>query len=147
MVLKRRCRTHRAATAVLFVTAILCASVWTMPSPSPAQTAAPATADQKSNSGPMRVSTGVAVGNIIRKVSPIYPFQARAHHIEGTVLMHAIIGKDGAIYNLSAVSGPPLLQSSAMDAVRQWKFKPFLLNGDPVAIETDIAVDFHLMNH
>ena len=114
---------------------------------SAAQTVTPGTVDQQANSAPVRVSTGVAVGNIIRRVTPIYPFEARAHNIQGTVVMHATIGKDGAVHNLSAVSGPALLQSSAMDAVRQWKFKPFLLNGDPVEIETDISVDFHLRKH
>ncbi len=63
-------------------------------------------------------------------------------HISGTVVLHAIIAKDGTIQELEFVSGPPMLVKSAMDAVKQWRYKPYLLNGDPVEVETTINVDF-----
>lgn len=139
--------TNRDVVTALLVAVAIATSGWAAPLRSLAQTAASTGVDQQSGSAPVRVSSGVAVGNIIRRVTPVYPLQARAHHIEGSVVLHAVIGKDGAIHNLSAISGPPLLQSSAMDAVRQWKFKPYLLNGEPVDIETDIVIGFHLRNH
>jgi protein TonB len=130
MTLPRSYRTLPAVTTALFFAAALCACS--------AQTADPA---------PVHVSSGVAAGNIVHRVAPRYPAQVRALHIQGPVVLHAIIGKDGSIHNLSPVSGPPLLQTSAMDAVQQWKFKPYLLDGKPVDVETDITINFFLTNH
>ncbi len=83
-------------------------------------------------------------GNLIYRVEPEYPAIARLAHIQGAVVLHAIIGKEGKIENLQAVSGPPLLIRAALDAVRQWRYRPYLLNGDPVEVETQVTVNFIL---
>ncbi len=92
----------------------------------------------------IRVGGNVAQANLIRQVTPVYPAIAKTAHISGTVLLHAIIGKDGTVQDLQYVSGPPLLMRSAMDAVRQWRYKPTLLNGEPVDVDTTISVVFTL---
>src|ERR1700722_19619527 len=93
---------------------------------------------------PVRVGGNVAQANLIRQVTPVYPPIAKTAHISGTVLLHAIIGKDGTVQDLQYVSGPPLLMKSAMDAVRQWRYKPTLLNGEPVDVDATISVVFTL---
>jgi periplasmic protein TonB len=92
----------------------------------------------------IRVGGNVAQANLIRQVTPVYPAIAKTAHISGTVLLHAIIGKDGTVQDLQYISGPPLLMKSAMDAVRQWRYKPTLLNGEPVDVDTTISVVFTL---
>jgi periplasmic protein TonB len=92
----------------------------------------------------VRVSSGVASGNLINKVQPQYPPIARTNRIAGTVVLHALISKAGSIENLQVVSGHPMLTQSALEAVRQWKYKPYLLNGEPVEVETTIQVNFNL---
>ena len=92
----------------------------------------------------VRVSSGVASGNLINKVQPIYPPIARTNRIAGQVVLHALISKSGNIENLQVVSGHPMLTQSALEAVRQWKYKPYLLNGEPVEVETTIQVNFNL---
>jgi len=94
--------------------------------------------------GPARISGGVAAGNLLTKAAPVYPPIARAAHVSGSVVLHAIIGKDGHIENLTVVSGPAMLQASALDAVRQWTYKPYLLNGNPTEVETQIVVNYNL---
>ena len=90
------------------------------------------------------VSSGVVSGLLIRKVTPAYPPLAKQARISGSVVLQAEISKDGSIENLHAVSGHPMLIQSAIDAVRQWKYKPYVLNGVPVAVETQITVNFTL---
>jgi len=92
----------------------------------------------------IRVGGNVAAANLVHQVVPVYPEIAKAAHISGTVVMHCIIAKDGSVEELQYVSGPPLLLKSAMDAVRQWKYKPTLLNGAPVEVDTTVAVVFTL---
>ena len=92
----------------------------------------------------IRVGGNVAQANLIHMVNPQYPAIAKTAHISGTILLHAIIGKDGTVSNLQYISGPPLLMQSAMDAVKQWRYKPTLLNGDPVDVDTTISVVFTL---
>ncbi len=89
-----------------------------------------------------RISGGVEQGLVIRNVKPIYPAIALAAGIEGDVVLQAEIGKDGRIENLRAVSGNPLLIKAALDAVQQWRYRPYLLNGGPVEVETQITVRF-----
>lgn len=93
---------------------------------------------------PQRIRVGgqVESGAILNRTQPEYPAIAKVAHISGTVVLHAIIAKDGTIQELEFVSGPPMLVKSAMDAVKQWRYKPYLLNGDPVEVETTINVDF-----
>jgi protein TonB len=91
----------------------------------------------------IRVGGNVEAGARINNVTPEYPAIAKVAHISGTVVLHAIIAKDGTIEQLEYISGPPLLVKSAIDAVKQWRYKPYLLNGDPVEVETTINVDFN----
>ena len=92
----------------------------------------------------VRVSAGVTSGLLIRKVNPNYPPLARQARISGTVVLRAVISKEGSIENLSLVSGHPMLAPAAIDAVKQWKYKPYLLNGEPVEVDTEVQVNFTL---
>jgi len=92
----------------------------------------------------VKVSSGVAAGNLVHDVRPQYPPLARQARIQGTVVLQAVIGKDGKIENLKIVSGHPLLAQYALDAVKQWRYKPYLLNGEPVEVDTQINVNFTL---
>jgi periplasmic protein TonB len=95
-------------------------------------------------SGPLRVGGNVQAARIINRVQPVYPALARQTRISGTVRLHAIIGKDGTIQQLEVMSGHPLLQQNALEAVRQWRYQPTLLNGEPVEVDTTIDVIFSL---
>jgi periplasmic protein TonB len=119
-----------AAVAVVFAAALLNAQDSTQgsksePSPPPQQD------EQKppkvSRPQRVRISQGVGEKFIVKKVPPQYPAEAREQHIQGTVLLKAEIDKDGNVESLSLISGHPLLAPAAIDAVRQWKYKPFLL--------------------
>jgi len=101
-----------------------------MPAPAPAQR--------------ITVSQGVSQGLLLHQVNPLYPAMARDAHVGGAVRLRAIIGKDGAVHSLTLVGGHPLLAKSAMDAVRQWKYRPYLLNGQPVEVQTEITVQFKM---
>ena len=92
---------------------------------------------------PLRVSHW-AEGNIIYRVQPSYPPIARLARVQGTVGLRAIISKAGTIENLIAVSGHPMLVKSAIEAVRQWRYRPYLLNNEPIEVETEITVNFVL---
>jgi len=94
--------------------------------------------------GPVRIAGGVLAGHILTKVPPHYPEEARAAGVGGTVVLHAIIGKDGTIEKLTVISGPALLQDAAVDAVKQWVYSPYLLNGVPTEVDTTIMVNFNL---
>lgn len=99
---------------------------------------APATAES------LAVPAGVMAGNAVDKVTPKYPADAKKARIQGTVLLDAVIGKDGTIKKLTVVSGPKELQQSALDAVGKWSYKPYLLNGDPVEVKTTVSVVYSL---
>jgi periplasmic protein TonB len=92
----------------------------------------------------IRVGGNVQAAALLNQVHPEYPMIAKTAHVSGTVILHAIIAKDGSIQELQYVSGPPLLMKSAMDAVKQWRYKPTQLNGDPVEVDTTISVVFSL---
>jgi protein TonB len=92
----------------------------------------------------LRVSQGVLDGNKIKDVAPIYPPMARVAHVQGDVVLRATISKGGVIENLQVVSGHPILIQAAMDAVKQWRYKPYLLNSEPVEVDTVITVKFHM---
>jgi protein TonB len=94
--------------------------------------------------GPLRVGGNVQAARIVNRVQPVYPPLARQTRISGTVRLHAIIGKNGTIESLEVMSGHPLLQQAALDAVRQWRYQPTLLNGEPVDVDTTIDVIFSL---
>jgi protein TonB len=92
----------------------------------------------------LKVSSGFMAGNLLTKTLPQYPAIAKAARIQGIVVLQATISKSGSIENLRVISGPPMLQQAAMDAVRSWRYKPYLLNGEPVEVETTINVVFNL---
>jgi protein TonB len=92
----------------------------------------------------VRVSSGVSTGLLIRRVNPTYPPLARQARIQGQVVLHAVISKDGSIEGLTLISGHPMLAPAAIDAVKQWKYKPYLLNGEPVEVDTEVLVNFTL---
>jgi protein TonB len=92
----------------------------------------------------VRVSSLVEAGLLIRKVLPTYPAIGVAAHVEGTVVLEATISKTGTIENLRVASGPPILRQAAIDAVQNWRYRPYLLDGEPVEVETTINVIFTL---
>jgi protein TonB len=92
----------------------------------------------------VNISAGVAVGMLIQKTAPLYPPIAKAARVSGTVVLQATISKTGVITNLHVVSGPAMLQQAAMDAVRTWRYRPYLLNNEPVEVETTVNVIFTL---
>jgi protein TonB len=92
----------------------------------------------------IKVSGGVIEGLLIRKVNPTYPPIARAVRLSGTVSLAATISPTGTITNLRVLSGSPMLQRAAIDAVQSWRYRPYLLNGQPVEVETTINVVFSM---
>jgi protein TonB len=95
---------------------------------------------------PNRIKVGgdVQSASLVNQVKPDYPTIAKSAHVSGTVTLHAIISKDGSIERLEYVSGPPLLMASAMTAVKEWKYRPTMLNGQPVEVDTTFQVVFSL---
>ena len=92
----------------------------------------------------IRVSQGVSTGLLVTRMAPQYPEDARQARIQGSVVLQALIDKDGNVADLTLVSGHPMLAPAAIEAVKQWKYKPYLLNGQPVKVETQIVVNFYL---
>jgi periplasmic protein TonB len=92
----------------------------------------------------VRISQGVTKGLLIRRVEPSYPTLARAARVQGEVILSAVISVNGEIENLQLVSGHPMLVPAALTAVKQWRYKPYLLNGQPTEVETTITVIFTL---
>jgi protein TonB len=93
---------------------------------------------------PVRVSGSVVEGLLLHKTIPIYPRIGVAVRAEGTVVLQATISKSGIIENLRVVSGPPILEQAAIDAVKTWRYRPYLLDGEPVEVETSVNVIFTL---
>ncbi len=92
----------------------------------------------------VRVSQGVTEGLLVHKVTPQYPPAAKQARVQGTVVLKAIIGKDGRVENIQPEQGSPMLVAAAVNAVKQWRYRPYVLNGNPVNVETTVRVDFHL---
>jgi TonB family protein len=111
--------------------------IFQSPPQSPSQT-------KTSASRPVKVPSKVADEYLLQRVEPEYPEAARQQHIQGPVVLEALVGKDGAVENLSTISGDPQLTTAATDAVRQWRFKPFFRNGSPEEFRTQITVSFRL---
>jgi protein TonB len=97
--------------------------------------------------GPKRIISVLSEGQLVNRVEPVYPQIAKISGIQGQVKLHAIIGRDGRIQSLSAVSGHPLLVRAALDAVEQWRYRPYVLNGEAVEVETFITVNFNKEIH
>lgn len=95
---------------------------------------------------PKRITVGgnVQAASLVNKVEPQYPAIAKTAHVSGTVVLHAIIAKDGSVEKLQFVSGPALLMASAMSAVKEWRYRPTMLNGQPVEVDTTVQVVFSL---
>jgi periplasmic protein TonB len=90
------------------------------------------------------ITSQMMEGNLIYRVQPTYPALARSARIQGSVVLRAVISRGGTIENLQVLSGHPLLVKAAMDAVRQWRYRPYILNGEPVEVETQVTVNFLL---
>ena len=100
--------------------------------------------DKPASRSVVRANSGPIVGNILKKVPPVYPPIAKGATVQGAVVLHAIIAEDGTVESLSVVSGPPLLQGAAVNAVKQWVYKPYMLNGVARKVDTTVTVDFVL---
>ncbi len=92
----------------------------------------------------IRVSSGVADGLKTHDVTPKYPREARKKGIQGDVLLQATIDTKGNVVNLRVAQGDPILADAAVKAVKQWRYRPYVLNGDPVEVETTVRIQFHL---
>ena len=108
------------------------------------QSASPQSAPASARPRVIRVSGGVIAGLKISGAAPVYPPDAKAQGIAGAVVMHAIIDRDGHVENLTVVAGNALLADAALDAVKTWIYKPYLLNGQPTEVDTTITVNFNL---
>jgi TonB family protein len=146
-------RTAGAVALLMFaVTAGLRAQDSAAPSNPPTKSAQPTSQSQQEQGSPaptedsqrIRVGGKVEAAALVHQVTPVYPQLAKQAHISGTVVLHCIIAKDGSVRQLEYVSGPPLLLKSAMDAVRQWVYKPTLVNGKPKEVDTTVTVVFTL---
>jgi protein TonB len=91
---------------------------------------------------PVAISAGVAVGLLIQKTPPVYPSLARTARVSGTVVIQATITKNGTVGKVSVVNGPKMLQDAALEAVKTWRYRPYLLDGEPVEAETTVSVNF-----
>ncbi len=94
--------------------------------------------------GRIRIGGNVTQAKLIHQVNPVPPAEAFRNHLQGTVLLHIVIDVDGIVKQVEVVSGPPELAPAAVDAVRQWRYQPTLLNGDPVEVDTTVTVSFAL---
>ena len=90
----------------------------------------------------LKIAPGTAEGMLVKKVPPTYPLEAKVNRVQGTVHLNVTISKTGAVTRVDVVSGPDLLQAAAVDAVKQWQFRPFSLLGQPVEYETTVHVVF-----
>ena len=106
----------------------------------PSVTVAPA----RAVSGLLHISRGVSQGRLLGPIRPVYPPLAKSAHVEGTVIVEAIISCAGTIESLHVVSGPPMLQRAAIDAIQAARYQPYRLNGAPTAVETTITVNFRM---
>ena len=93
---------------------------------------------------PVRVSAGVSAGLLVQPIRPVYPGIAKAAHMEGAVVIEAIISKSGQIESAHVISGPAMLQSAALEAVRAARYSPYRLNGEATDVETTITINFRL---
>jgi protein TonB len=92
----------------------------------------------------VNLSAGVAVGLLVQKTAPVYPPLAKSARVSGTVVLQATISRNGSVGNLRVVSGPAMLRQSALNAVKSWRFRPYLLDGEPVEVDTTVNVNFAL---
>ena len=94
------------------------------------------------------MSGGVIAGSRVKFVQPMYPLKAKVDHKAGAVLLHAIINRDGSIGELIPIAvSDPVFTDAAIDAVRQWKYSPYLLNGEPTEVDTTITINFSMTHN
>jgi protein TonB len=105
----------------------------------PSVTVAPVKAPARIN-----VSTGVLKGMLLAPILPVYPGIAKAAHVEGSVVVEAVISRQGTIESLHVVSGPQMLQNAALEAIRAARYQPYRLNGEPTEVQTTITVNFRM---
>ena len=118
--------------------------VLTTPSSLSSSPTNPSAATSGNTPNRVEVASGVSRGLLIRQVAPVYPDEARRAHIQGTVVLQAVIGEDGRVTDLQFISGPRELARAAIGAVQQWRYRPYLLMGKPVEVTTQIQVNFRL---
>ena len=94
----------------------------------------------------LKVPADAMERRIIHQVTPEYPVLARQARVQGTVVLDAVVNADGAVTRVTPVSGPQALSQAAMDAVRWWRYEPYIVNGQPTTVETTVAVNFRLAN-
>ncbi len=112
--------------------------------PSPPPSPGVGTTDDGARVQGIRVSQGVMDKNLVEKVSPVYPQLAQQARIEGTVVLRAVIGRDGSVRDLRVISGHPMLAPAAIEAAKKWRYKPYILNGSPTEVETIVNIPFSL---
>ena len=100
--------------------------------------------DQPQAPQKLRVSQGVMKDNLVARINPVYPLKAKEDRIQGDVLLRATINREGNVSDVKAIYGHPLLVEAAVEAVKQWRYKPLMLNNEPVEVETTIRVQFRL---
>jgi protein TonB len=132
-----KCKFFLAAVAVVLLSALVLAQSTQSGSDTPPQ-------PPSGHPLRVRVSSEVAQGLLIKKVTPQYPEDALQNRIQGVVVVSAVIGKDGEIREVALVSGHPMLAPAALKAVKKWKYRPYLLNGQPMEVETLVVVNFSL---
>jgi len=104
----------------------------------------PAVSVRPASVGPMRVSKGVSEGMLLAPIRPVYPAIAKAAGVQGTVVVEAIISRQGTIESLHVVSGPVMLQNAAIEAIQEARYRPYLLNSEPTEVQTTITVNFRM---
>jgi TonB family protein len=131
---------------VLVWLGIGCLSATMAAQESKSESAPPAQQQQSEQQRPkrVRVSEGVAKALLVKKVEPEYPQEARDKRIQGAVILQVEISEAGDVKDARLISGHPLLAEAAIEALKQWKYKPYLLNGEPVQVETRATIDFKL---
>ena len=137
-----RLRVGVAVAACFVVVAAAATSALALRMAVDSQTAADKTSSKKTV--PLSIPSDQMAASIVSKVTPKYPPEAKRARIQGTVVLHAVIGKTGDVMHLDVVSGPNELQQSSLDAVKQWRYKPYLLNGAPIGVKTTINVTYSL---
>ena len=104
----------------------------------------PAVVTRVRDNRPMRISSGITSGLLLAPIVPVYPPIARAAHVQGAVVIDAVISKAGRVESLNVMSGPQMLRAAALDAVQRARYAPYKLNGEPVDVQTVITVVFRL---
>jgi TonB family protein len=135
-------RSERAGWTVRAAMLAVCVTIGVMTCASAMALRMNVAAEKSESHSAVKVAPGVIAGQAIYQKKPVYPPEAKANHVEGAVVMEAIISKTGDVQNLRVVSGPEPLRAASIDAVKEWKYKPYMLNGEPTEVETTITVTY-----